>query len=101
VRAGAFNIGQLTFATNGLAATHIDYADQTLDYDANGLLIKKASKIAYAASASVTHTEETAYEPTSKLVVYKTYDANLTTALRDGSGNLHSGYKWNFCLTLA
>jgi YD repeat-containing protein len=78
VRAGAFNKGQLTSATNGLATADKDYAKQTFDYDANGMLTKKVSAINYADNtAPITHTEETAYYQKAKLVASKTYDAAL------------------------
>jgi RHS repeat-associated protein len=81
VRSGAFNKGQLTTSTNGLAATDQDYAKQTFDYDADGMIIKKVSTINYAANtAPITHTEETGYYKTSKLVAYKIYDAALAAS---------------------
>jgi len=79
-RAGAFNKGQLTTAVNGPNASTVDYAKQTFDYDANGMVIKKVSAINYAAStAPITHTE-TGYYKASKLVAWKTYDAGLAAS---------------------
>jgi RHS repeat-associated protein len=99
VVAGAYNLGQLTFSTNGLASTNKDYSEQTFTYDANGLMTKKVSKINYAASQGITHTEETNYDAASKLVLNKKYygDTNPTAVLYVGTNaNNTAALNWTY-----
>lgn len=75
------SIGHLTTATNGLLATDQDFAQQQFFYDANGMVTRKKTTIAWAASKSIVQNEVTTYDPQSKLITGKSYSA------QDNNGN--------------
>jgi RHS repeat-associated protein len=97
--ADPYRKGQLTFATNGKASTDKDYADQAFTYDANGLMTKKVIKINRAASTPSVHTENTTYDATSKLVLYKSYTTQLDMTVPASASTLPIGSstsKWTY-----
>lgn len=87
--------GQLTLATNGLATSDANYAEQRFYYNDNGQLRKKVSTINAGASTPVVSTTTTTYDRASKLPIYKEYFGATSSTADLQVGTSTSPWQYN------